>query len=368
MHVVVVGAGIAGASCALALAERGARVTVVDDALAGRATAAGAGAISPWTSARASDAYTDLAVAAADAYPGIVERIDGEVSYARVGTLLLPSEEHDARAIAARVRDRARRWHGAGDIEVLDERAALERVPVIDASRGAVWVSSGARVDGARLAHATLATARRLGVSERTGTAHLDHYGRVLVDGTAIEADAVVVAAGAWTDGVLAATGMRLGVEPQRGQLLHLRTTHATAAWPVVVPDADHYVVSFADRVVIGATRETGSGFAPEVTAAGLDRVRADAWSIAPGLRDAVEIEARVGLRPMSPDGLPIVGRLAERLWVATGFGAGGLNVAPFAGRELADRVLGESGTIDWSPFDPARAVHRGTAPPSLHS
>jgi D-amino-acid dehydrogenase len=152
-----------------------------------------------------------------------------------------------------------------------------------------------------------------------------------------------------------------LPVAPQRGQITHLGVgaDQDTAAWPVVSPlDSGHYLLAFPGaRVVVGATRETGSGFDHRLTAAGQLEVLEQALAVAPGLRDATLLETRVGFRPATPDGLPMLGPLPghPRVIMATGFGATGLTVAPFAGALVADIVLGHTPRLDLHPYRPAR-------------
>src|SRR5699024_8103429 len=122
------------------------------------------------------------------------------------------------------------------------------------------------------------------------------------------------------TNRVLHHLDLSVPVAPQRGQITHLRLPDAdTSRWPTVHPLSHHYLVPFDEgRVVAGATRETGSGFDPRVTAAGQLQVLQDALGIAPGLADATHIETRVGLRPL-PDQLPVAGALPghEHIYVA---------------------------------------------------
>jgi D-amino-acid dehydrogenase len=173
----------------------------------------------------------------------------------------------------------------------------------------------------------------------------------------AIEADAVVVTAGAWAPQLLQPLGMRLAVEPQRGQIVHLRLPGAeTGPWPVVLPLADHYLLTFDDsRVVVGATREWGSGFDYRITAGGLQTVLADALSVAPGLKEATILETRVGFRPMPSDGRVTLGFVADRLAVGNGLGASGLTIGPYAGKLLAELVLGGAAEIDLAAYRPKR-------------
>jgi D-amino-acid dehydrogenase len=174
-----------------------------------------------------------------------------------------------------------------------------------------------------------------------------------------LDADAVVVAVGAWSPDLLKSLGIRLEVEPQRGQLTHLRLPGAeTATWPVVLPASSHYLLAFPDsRVVAGATRETGSGFDYRVTAAAQLEVLTEALAVAPGLADATLLETRVGFRPASPDGAPLLGALAghPELVVAGGFGPVGLTLAPFCGQLAAAAALGEEVPFDIEAYRPDR-------------
>jgi glycine/D-amino acid oxidase-like deaminating enzyme len=109
------------------------------------------------------------------------------------------------------------------------------------------------------------------------------------------------------------------------------------------VPTGDHYLVAFdRGRIVAGATRETGSGFDVRVTAAGQRDVLAQALALAPGLAAATVLETRVGLRPLAPSGVPSVGPVAglDDVFVATGYGAAGLTMAPALGDALAELIV----------------------------
>jgi D-amino-acid dehydrogenase len=224
-----------------------------------------------------------------------------------------------------------------------------------------VYVSGGARVDGRRLRAGLLAGAGRLGAVVVDAAARL-------VPGTAgswavqtpegeIGADAVVVASGAWANSVLDPVGYQLDVEPQRGQIAHLLLEGSdTAGWPSVLPPASHYIVSFdAGRIVVGATRETGSGFDPRITAGGVLEVLSNALSIAPGLASASVIETRVGLRPLAARHGPFLGAVPghPNLFVNAGFGPAGLTMAPVAGEALAQLLLTGSSDLDLGAFAP---------------
>jgi D-amino-acid dehydrogenase len=142
-------------------------------------------------------------------------------------------------------------------------------------------------------------------------------------------------------------------IEPQRDQIVHLNVTAGTAGWPIVSPFREHYLVPWDDgRVAIGATRES-AGFTPHTTVAGLQKVFSEAVRVAPGLADASFREARIGLRPLSLDGLPVLGTVPdiEDAFVATGHGPTGLQLGPYSGKLVADVVRGTEPAFDLTPF-----------------
>jgi D-amino-acid dehydrogenase len=344
--VVVIGDGVAGAATAFALARRGAAVTIVDAGLAGRATDAGAGIVQPWSTSASGDFY-ELYAAGADFFPELIARLAQagvhDIGYRRSGALVINRDAAVIDEVEARVRLRVAASRTAGEVRRVDAAEARELFPPLADGLPGLHIAGGARVDGRALRTGLLDAAAALGATHLDATAALDADRVVTVDGETVAADAVVVAAGAWTDQVLLPLGVRVPVEPQRGQLVHLRVDADTREWPSVHPVAPHYLVSFdAGRIVVGATRETGSGFDARVTAAGTRQVLDDALSVAPGLADATVIETRVGLRPLPDGDLPTAGPVDDRpgLFVNTGFGAGGLTMGPLIGDLLAERIM----------------------------
>ena len=249
----------------------------------------------------------------------------------------------------------------SGAVERLGERDARALFPPLAPELAAVFVSGGARVDGRRLRSGLLAGARQLGAVVVDAPARLvpasgGSWAASTPDGE-IGADVVVVASGAWVNSVLEPVGCRLAVEPQRGQIAHLLLEGSdTANWPSVLPMAGHYIVPFdAGRIVVGATRETGSGFDPRITAGGVLEVLSNALSVAPGLASASLIETRVGLRPLATPHGPFLGPVTgcPGLFVNSGFGPAGLTMAPVVGEALAQLVLTGSCGLDLSAFAP---------------
>lgn len=374
MKVVVVGGGVLGASAALQLVREGAQAVLVDRADQGRATAAGAGIVCPW-GAKIDDAPAfALLAAGARWYPRLIGQLaeDGErdVGYARVGSVYAPDDPAELDAVERRLRERVAGAPEAGDIERLPPEEARRHFPPLRPGLRALHVSGGARVDGRLLTAAMTRAAIARGAEVVAGSAELvvaaGRLAGVRVSGRMIAADAVVVAAGAWAPALLAPLGIRLAVEPQRGQILHLSLPGTdTRHWSTVQPLNGYYLLAFDDsRVVVGATRERGSGFDHRLTAAGVAEVLNAGLATAPGLAGWTLHETRIGFRPLAADNRPMLGpvRGLDGLLIGNGLGASGLTVGPLAGRLLAEAALGMAASLPLADFDPLRASAARTA------
>jgi D-amino-acid dehydrogenase len=166
-----------------------------------------------------------------------------------------------------------------------------------------------------------------------------------------------VIAAGAWSRILCERIGVRGPIEPQRGQIIHLDLPDTdTSAWPLVRAFRGHYMVPWPGRMVVGATRES-VGFAPRTTLAGIMEVLSETVRVAPGLEGAGVAEIRVGLRPASPDGQPILGPAPglANVWLATGHGPVGLQLGPYSGQLIARSILRGEPEADLAMFDLAR-------------
>ena len=116
------------------------------------------------------------------------------------------------------------------------------------------------------------------------------------------------------------------------------------------------------NRVVAGATREHGAGYDHRVTAAGMHEILGEALRLAPGLAAAAVLEVRVGFRPASPDGKPVLGQAPgiHNLYFATGHGPYGLQAGPGSGAAVADQALGRPVPFDLAPFTVGRFSSAG--------
>jgi D-amino-acid dehydrogenase len=367
-RIVVIGGGVVGASAAYRLAAAGVRTTLVDRADPGQATAAGAGIVAPAASAMPDGPWFELAREAVAHYPGLLERLlaegEPETGYEAVGGLVVAMDEAEGTRLDEMqrlIQERKRAGMGnVGDVTRLGPAETRSLFPPIAPAASAVHLSGAARVNGRLLRDAMTRAASKLGADVRHGSATvLIERGTVsgvqLDDDEGLACDAVIMAGGAWTGALTATAGGSVPVEPQRGQIAHLdMPAEATGRWPFVVCFHHHYLLTFPEhRVVAGATREHGSGFDHRVTAAGVREVLGEALRVAPGLAGATVVDVRVGFRPVTPDGLPILGPIegVAGAYVATGMGPTGLTVGPFGGALVADLAMGIEPKLDITPF-----------------
>jgi len=368
---IVIGGGVVGAATAYHLAKAGAKTLLVDRNDASRATNAGAGILAPELTGGESDEWFHFAVAAVSYYPQLVAELAetgaDDTSYAVCGKLMVAVDE-DEMAAFAKARDRVlarqreRGTPSAADLHDVSAREARELFPALAEVQAAMWYSGAARVDGRHLAKALLQAATYHGLTSQEATVaqlQIDGgrtTGVVLEDGSAIGAQSVVIAGGAWSPRFGEQLAVQIPVAPQRGQIIHWDLPgEATGTWPIINAFHGHYIVCWpAGRVVTGATRETDSGFAAHTTAQGIREVIDEGLRVAPRLAQARLHEVRVGLRPYSTiDGLPILGAVpgVEGVVLATGHGPTGLQLGPLSGQIAANLALGEPVTATIEPF-----------------
>ncbi len=376
----IIGGGIVGAACAYECAIAGQRTLLLDRADRGRATDAGAGIISPIsTRPEWPAALYALARAAAEHYPPLVAALEkrghGDIGYAPCGMLLVASDEDElmpfqnaARAFQERLAEGDFR---SEDYARISTTAARALFPPIRSPLGVLHDRLAARVDGRKMTQALRLAAESLGVIWR-----MVDVRRLLLasDGTVAGAETngenflagrTIIAGGAWSADFGEQLQLHLPIVPQRGQIAHLQLAEEsvpeTADWPIVGGFRGHYLVPWPDRrVVVGATRETGTGFDWRQTAAGTAEVLREALRLAPGLGEASFLEMRIGFRPLSADGLPILGAVPRqpRLFLATGHGPSGLHLGPYSAQLAARWAGGDSLADTLAPF----GVERFTA------
>jgi D-amino-acid dehydrogenase len=370
---IVIGGGLVGASTAYHLVRGGAHVLLIDRADRGRATDAGAGILSPETNVRDASPWFEFAQRAVGYYPALLEHLKsdeaGETGYARCGLLIVAISEEERSLFEHAKADIFSRQERRGDpsrddLHEVSPRDARRLFPPLGDVTGAIFFRHAARVDGRLLAQALRSAAARRGLTVIHGSVERlvlagGRAAGVVLGQESVSAPRIAITGGAWSAAFEDQLRMRIPVTPQRGQILHLRRPGTeTAAWTIVMGFRDHYMVPWPDaRVVVGATRETGSGFDPRLTTAGVREVLTEALRVAPGLADWEIQEMRVGLRPLCADGLPVLGAVPgiDGLCLATGHGPTGLQLGPYSGKVVADLVFGRESDVDLGPFRAAR-------------
>jgi glycine oxidase len=363
--VVVVGAGVIGLATARALATRGASVVVVDGSTGSReASWAAAGILGVGTENQADGPLFRFALAAHRRWPSLVAELEAETGvdlrYRTEGTLLVALE--------------------TGDVPPLDARLALLPAHGIDARRlegdearrleprlspsilSALWIPE-AWLDNRHLWQAYEISCRHRGIPRHTNEAVLEVLERggraagVRTPTETIAADAVVIAAGAWSEDLARASGLSLPMTPVKGQLVRLA---APDGWLTrIVKRGIHYLVpQVAHGLVVGTTAEE-VGFDRGLHEEALDGIVAGVTRLVPEAAGLPRIEAWAGFRPRLPDLLPAIGAVAGRpgLVVATGHYRNGILLCEVTGQAAAAAVFGEPDPFGGlgAAFDPAR-------------
>jgi glycine oxidase len=339
--VAIVGAGIVGCSIALELAKTGAQVCVLERGSIGEeSSAAAAGMLSGQHGVTNFGARYQLHVEARELHARLADELREatgiDVGFCRWGAMALLFTAGDLRAAD---RCYAVQSQVGLRVERLSREETLAAEPALTPDlQGSIRYVDEAHVHNGRLTIAVAEAARRTGVELRSGApavALLRQGGRVVGVRTptdTIYAETVVVANGAWSSELVQPLGVRLPVKPMRGQMLAVRTVPRAVGQ--IIYGRHMYVVPRPDgETLVGATVED-VGFRKEVTLAGLEELVQAGRSIAPGIMAQPLVRTWAGLRPGSPDGLPLVGPVAEvpGLILAVGHHRNGILLGPMTG------------------------------------
>jgi glycine oxidase len=359
---VVAGGGIIGASIAFELAAEGLRIAVFDAQSPGReASWASAGMISPAPESSQMAALLPISMESARLYPEFVQRVEEvssrPVGYRRDGALNLllnGTQQSEFDEILALHR-------GAGlRAEMLSVHEARELEPALTSElRGAIHRPDEASLDNRLFTEATLEAARRKGAEIFPGNGAKalwaeggDCKGLHLQNGR-VEAKWTVIAAGCFSakiEGVAAYAP----VTPAKGQMMALRCEAVNLRKDLW--SGHMYLVPRHDgRIIAGSTVEY-EGFDRSVTVAGMKKILNGAISLVPALESARIEETWAGLRPDTPDHLPILGPTdLDGLLIATGHFRSGILLTPVTARLTREWVTTQKVSQDWAPFSPLR-------------
>lgn len=340
--VLVIGDGVIGLATAIAIARAGGSCRVLGHTAPGAASPASAGLLAP-SIGDAEPEFRSFMSASRDRYPAwlhwLAQRTGIEVMLDRSGIIELGAEENTSRR--------------AG-IERLDI-AALEKLePALASHPSAALYQDDGYVDNVRLLDALREAVRcewSIDVVDGRVAAiqpGIDSCVATMEDGRTQHGRAAVLAAGAWI-ALLVGAPRPVPVEPVRGQMLRLQgspLSHAVSA-------GDAYLVPRGASTLVGSTLER-VGFDSTTTPAALDRLRLAAIAAAPSLADASVQGAWAGLRPMTPDARPIIGRDPDlpSVFYACGHGKNGILLAPITAECVAALIAGSPPPLDISAFD----------------
>jgi glycine oxidase len=377
--VLVVGAGLIGSSIALELASQKLQVALLDRQQPGReASWAAAGMLSPGPDAPEDLPLVPLAKESLRLYPDFISSIEEasgyRVAFVREGALEI---FHDSDGAAKRDQLLAEYTELGLVGAVISPEAARASEPALNPNVNAIaWLAGEATVDPRQLIEAAIAAAKNSGVTILTSqsvTSVLAESGAsiVVANGQKISAGNVVIAAGSFCgsigqDAARGAIGMAryAPTHPVRGQMIAMRSKKVKLK--KVLRSEHGYIVPRTDgRIIAGSTLEN-VGFNRETTQEGLRKILDAAIALAPGLADAEIVETWAGLRPGTPDHLPIIGPTdIPGLLIATGHYRNGILLAPVTAKLIGDWIVKGKARFSADRFSPLRfatAISRATA------
>jgi len=225
------------------------------------------------------------------------------------------------------------------------------------------WSTSNNRITAAK--YATGTAVQRIGTADETPHAHSEivSNGARRMDGyREILGDRFCVAAGAWTANLLDPLQIATGVLPVRGQMILYRCERPP--FPMVIHEGNRYLVPRDDGHVLAGSCEEEVGFDATTTPEMIDQLRNWAESIWPELARTPIERTWAGLRPGSFDSFPYMGTLHpyENAYIASGHFRHGLHWSTATATLLMEWMLGETTSIDISPFCVQRGQSRGRA------
>jgi glycine oxidase len=366
--VAIAGGGVIGGAIALELSRAGLHVGLFDRQQPGQeASWASAGILSPAPENPAAVVMVPLGKASLTLYPEFiaqVEEISGKSAGFRAKGTLEALFSHDTKAELSTI---IALHHGLGlKAEPLRAEDARELEPALSEDmEAAVLRPDECSVDNRALTNAVLDAAQRCGaeISSGNGAKGIwregDRCGGLVLQNEKVEAKWTVIAAGSFS-AAIEGVATYAPVRPAKGQMVALRSEDVEierVLW------SEHiYLVPRNDgRILAGATVEY-VGFDKRTTAGGLEKILSAAIELAPGLANARVEETWAGLRPDSPDHLPILGPTdLDGLLMATGHFRSGILLTPITARLIREWITEQKVSMDWDRFSPLRFQTQGT-------
>lgn len=362
MKAVIAGGGVIGCAIAYYLTEAGADVVLIERGeLAGEASGAAAGLLIPPDRAAAPGPFRDICLAGLALYHPVIDRLQNQsrIDVRRIdsGLLVVAQTPERAGILKAHASWQSKRGVPTEWVEG-DELRRLE--PALSPSvKGAALSTGDLNVDPGQVTRAFAFAAEAAGADLRTGTmltgfhSHGSRVSGVTTNLGDIEADCIILAAGPWTEVLAHRLGANVPTPPMRGQMIAYRSLEVRhAIW-----GEDGYLVPKPGGLVYAGATVEDVGFRKRTTPRALAGLRRMATTLVPSLRRAEVVSEWAGLRPGSPDGLPIIGLLPgrENVYVATGHFRNGILLAPITGKLVSQLILEGHTEMPLSAFSPER-------------
>ena len=363
--VIVVGGGIIGCLTAYLLSREGLKVTIVEaDAVASHASGFAFGGLGPLEGAGIPDPLLGFSVWCLERHatlsPELEEASGVDTQFHLRDRLILAFDDSEALRYKEEIKWQkdVKGFH----VEWLDQADVLKVEPRANpACLGASYAQGTGAIEAYRYNLAAAQAAEKFGaeILLRRVTGLISEGGRcsgVTLETGQLEAGAVVLAVGPWCQQASSWCGVEIPVSPLKGQVIRLQLT--TDPMRASLNYAGSYAASKPDGLIWAGTTEEEAGFDVGITTAARDKIMGDLLKMAPSLADAELVQQTACLRPISADGLPIVGKVPgwENLYVGTGSGRKGILWSTGMCHGLSDLIVkGSTDVPGVSSLDPAR-------------
>ncbi len=344
--VVIVGGGVIGCSIAYHLRKAGVPVTVIDQGEIGAAaSSAAAGLLAPLGSLAGPGPFADLLLASFAIFPSLVQELEDasgiRMEYEQTGALRVVRNPRNV----PNLRKRMKAWQPLGlrmDWLSGEEARKLEPTLAPDVC-AALYAAEESQIKASQVVKAFAQAAANLGATLRTHTRitgiqqQHDRVTALITSlGETIPCNQLVVASGAWSAQWSALLKIELAVIPQRGQILALRQPIPPLRH-IIFGEAAYLAPKQDGTVVVGATKEE-VGFNKQLTAGGVAWLLSTANRLIPSLEQSTIERMWAGLRPKTPDNLPILGPAPgwQNVTLATGHSSVGVMLSAITGQTLA--------------------------------
>ena len=351
--VVIVGGGVIGCAIAYYLRKLDVEVTIVDKGEIGtQASSAAAGLLAPLGSLSGPGPFADLLLASWSMFPSLIAELEDasgvHLEYEQTGSLRIVRNPKNT----GNLRKRMHEWKPLGlEMHWLSGEKSRQREPLLAADVcAAIYAPEEAQIKAPQLVKAFARAAANSGAifyssREILGVARQDRKvtGVYTAQNEMLGCNHLIVASGAWAAGCGIWLDTPLPVNPQRGQILTLKQPSPHPLQHIIFGEAVYLAPKKDNTIIVGATKEE-VGFDKQITAGGIAWLLSTAIRLVPGLDNCAIDQVWAGLRPKTPDNLPILGKAAhwENVTLAVGHGSVGIMLSAITGKSIAELVTTE--------------------------